>query len=180
MRSPTGSWKANARRGQQAGHTSVLMDVVEIVNGGRMMATTLRYGFGTMVDAPFPEAVERTKAALKAEGFGILSEIDVQATLREKLDVTIEPYIILGACNPPLAHRAIAEKPAIGLLLPCNVVVHADRGRILIEAADPQTMLSMTSNGQLNTLADEATQRLTRAIRALGTGAELHDVPFAR
>jgi uncharacterized protein (DUF302 family) len=96
---------------------------------------TSSYGFGTTLDLPFAEAVERTTGALKAEGFGVLSTIDVRQTMREKLDVAFEPYVILGACNPQLAQRALSAERGVGLLLPCNVIVHEHDGRIAI--ADP-------------------------------------------
>ncbi len=89
-----------------------------------MNETTRSYGFGTTLDVPFAEAVERTKEALQAEGFGVLSTIDVQQTMKEKLDVDFESYVILGACSPQLAHRALQAEHELGLLLPCNVIVH--------------------------------------------------------
>jgi uncharacterized protein (DUF302 family) len=126
------------------------------------------YGFGTTLQMPYEEAVPRVKEALKAEGFGVLTEIDVRRTLREKLGTEMEPYIILGACNPPLAHRALEQEPDIGLLLPCNVVVRAVGEGTLVEVADPQAMLGIVGNKELNTIAEEAKQRLQRAIASLG------------
>ena len=99
------------------------------------------YGFGASLSVPYEEALPRVKEALKAEGFGILTEIDVQRTLREKLGAEMEPYIILGACNPQLAHRALEQEPEIGLLLPCNVVVRAQDAGSRVDIADPQAML---------------------------------------
>ena len=130
-----------------------------------MMKTT--YGFGTHLDFSYEEAVPRVKEALKAEGFGVLTEIDVRATMREKLGAEMEPYIILGACNPPLAHRALTSEPDIGLLLPCNVVVRADGSGSRVDAADPQAMLGIVGSKQLSEVADEAKQRLLRVIAAL-------------
>jgi uncharacterized protein (DUF302 family) len=128
---------------------------------------TDQYGFGTMVQIPYEEAVPQVKEALKAEGFGVLTEIDVQQTLREKIGVEMEPYLILGACNPVLAHRALEQEPAIGLLLPCNVVIRAAEHGCRVEIADPETLLGMVGNEQLDALAREAKQRLQRVIAAL-------------
>lgn len=130
------------------------------------MKTT--YGFGTRLNLPYDEAVGRVKEALKTEGFGVLTEIDVRQTMREKLGIEMDPYVILGACNPPLAHRALEQEPDIGLLLPCNVVVRAEGAASRVDIADPQAMLGIVGNGQLNVLADEAKQRLQRVVAALG------------
>ncbi len=125
------------------------------------------YGFGITLQIPYEEAVPRVKEALKAEGFGVLTEIDVQRTLREKLGAEMESYIILGACNPQLAHRALEQEPEIGLLLPCNVVVRAQGADSRVDIADPQAMLGIVGNEQLNAIAQEAKQRLQRAIASL-------------
>ncbi len=130
------------------------------------MATT--YGFGTSLQVSYEEAIPRVKEALKAEGFGVLAEIDVRRTLREKLGVEKEPYIILGACNPQLAHRALEQEPDIGLLLPCNVVVRAEGQGSRVDIADPQVMLGIVGNEQLNSVAEEAKQRLQRVVASLG------------
>jgi uncharacterized protein (DUF302 family) len=129
------------------------------------------YGFGTQLNLPYDEAIPRVKEALKAEGFGVLTEIDVQRTMREKLGAETEPYLILGTCNPPLAHRALTEEPDIGLLLPCNVVVRADGAGSRVDIADPQAMLGVIGNAQLAVVSDEAKQRLQRVVAALGTKA---------
>jgi uncharacterized protein (DUF302 family) len=129
------------------------------------------YGFGTHLNLPYEEAIPRVKEALKAEGFGVLTEIDVQRTLREKLGAEMEPYLILGTCNPPLAHRALTEEPDIGLLLPCNVIVRADGAGSRVDIADPQAMLGVVGNAQLAVVAEEAKQRLQRVVAALGTKA---------
>ena len=105
--------------------------------------------------------------ALKAQGFGVLTEIDVQATLRDKLGEDMEPYLILGACNPPLAHRALAADRRIGLLLPCNVVVRAEAGQTVIEALDPQAMVAVAGEASLQPVADEAAARLRAALDSL-------------
>ncbi len=110
----------------------------------------------------------RVVDALKTEGFGVLTEINVKATLKNKLDVDFHPYTILGACNPPLAHRALTAAPDAGLLLPCNVTVtHADDGRIQVSIVDPLMLLSVTDKAALQPIAEEAQQRLSRVIAAL-------------
>ncbi len=128
----------------------------------------MSYGISTVVDAPFPETLERVRAALQREGFGILTEIDFAATLRAKIGAVMDPYVVLGACNPPLAHRALTTEPAIGLLLPCNVAVRADGERTLVEALDPQVMVTLTGNPHVQALADDATARLRAALATLG------------
>ncbi len=126
------------------------------------------YGFGTTLNVPYEEAIPRVKEALKAEGFGVLTEIDVRQTLREKLGAEMKPYIILGACNPQLAHRALEQEPDIGLLLPCNVVVRAEGAASRVDIADPQAMLGIVGNEQIGPVADEAKERLQRVVAALG------------
>jgi uncharacterized protein (DUF302 family) len=112
---------------------------------------------------------ESVVEALKKEGFGVLTEIDVQATLAKKLDVKTEPYVILGACNPQLAHRALGEEPALGLLLPCNVVVAQDGDAVVVSAASPKAMFSVVGDASpaVRAVADEAESRLRRALDAL-------------
>ena len=126
------------------------------------------YGFGTTLPVPYEVAIPRVKEALKAEGFGVLTEIDVRRTLREKLGAEMEPYIILGACNPSLAHRALEQEPDIGLLLPCNVVVRTEGQGSRVEVADPQAMLGIVGNKELNAVAEEAQKRLQRVVASLG------------
>jgi uncharacterized protein (DUF302 family) len=119
----------------------------------------------------YDEAVAKEKDALKAEGFGVLTEIDVQRTLKEKLGHEMGRYLIMGACNPNLAHRAQRAEQEIGALLPCNVVVYEDRdagGETVVIAQDPQTMLGTVGNPALEPVATEARQRLERALRSLG------------
>jgi uncharacterized protein (DUF302 family) len=127
------------------------------------------YGFGTTVAVPYGAALERTRAALKAQGFGVLTEIDVRATLKEKLDIDFRPYTILGACNPPLAHRALSADLGIGLLLPCNVIVYDNGdGTSTVEALNPQAALGIVGDSPaIADVAREATQRLQRAITQL-------------
>src|SRR6516225_11273962 len=117
--------------------------------------------------APFPEAVRRVREALAAQGFGVLTEIDVRATLHEKLGENMEDYLILGACNPPLAHRALAADRKIGLLLPCNVVVRTTGGQTIIEALNPQVMVQVAGQPSLKPVADEAASRIMAALDAL-------------
>ncbi len=125
------------------------------------------YGISITVTTPFVDTVERVRAALREQGFGVLTEIDVRATLREKLGEEIEAYLILGACNPPLAHRALDLDRRIGLLLPCNIMVRAEGGRTVVEALDPQVMVGITGKAELKPVADEAAQRIRAALRAL-------------
>lgn len=136
------------------------------------MATLPRnnYGFGTKVNLPYPEAVEQTKAALKEQGFGVLTEIDVKKTMKEKLDVDFRPYVILGACNPPLAHRALSAELEIGLLLPCNVVVYEADGGSVVEVMDPEAALGIVGNPAVEPIAREAKERLQRVIARLQKG----------
>jgi uncharacterized protein (DUF302 family) len=134
-----------------------------------MVAETSRYGVGLTIALDYQRAVESVKQALAAEGFGILSEIDVAATMKKKLDVDFRPYVILGACNPPLAHRALTAERDIGLLLPCNVIVYADDvpGRSVIAALDPVVALSVTGNTDLQPVALDVKARLIRALEAV-------------
>jgi uncharacterized protein (DUF302 family) len=129
---------------------------------GEAMTTT--YGIGRLIEAPFDETVTRTREALKAEGFGVLCDIDVQATLKEKLGVDESPYVILGACNPPLAHRALGAERELGLLLPCNVIVYETQGGTKVSAIDPQMMMGMIDNPVLAEVATEVRARLERVV----------------
>ena len=120
------------------------------------------------LDLPYEQAVPTVKEAFQAQGFGMLTEIDVQATLKNKLDADVEPYIILGACNPQLAHRALDIDRQIGLLLPCNVVVRAaGDNQTVVQALDPQVMVTVPELDQLQPIADEAGQRINTALDAL-------------
>lgn len=137
--------------------------------------TTLPYGepsYGltrTLSGVAYADAIGKVTEALKGEGFGVLTEIDVTATLKKKIDVDLgRPYIILGACNPPLAHKALSAEPAIGLLLPCNVVVTEDaQGNAVVSAIDPSKMFEVVGNADVAPLADEVRSRLNRVLDAL-------------
>lgn len=131
-----------------------------------MIEQTTRYGISTTVGLEYAEAVERTREELGKEGFGVLSEIDISATLKKKLDVDFRPYVILGACNPPLAHRALTAERDLGLLLPCNVIVYAadDRGRSVVAAMDPEAALELTANPEVREVAREVRARLERVL----------------
>jgi uncharacterized protein (DUF302 family) len=133
------------------------------------MSTDLAYGMKKIVDASVEEADARVRDALKAEGFGVLTEIDVKATLKQKLDVDFKPYRILGACNPPLAHRALTEEVDIGLLLPCNVVVYqADApGKAVVAILDPVLQLGVAGRDDMRPLALDVRERMERVLAAL-------------
>ncbi|MEO8287011.1 MAG: DUF302 domain-containing protein [Chloroflexota bacterium] len=116
---------------------------------------------------PIEQAIEVVTAALKQEGFGVLTTIDVRQTMKQKLDVEFEPYYILGACNPPLAHRALQSVHDIGLLLPCNVIVHQHGDETRVDIADPIAMLGIVQGGDLQSVAEEARARLIRVVQRL-------------
>lgn len=131
-----------------------------------MQATS--YGYGKALKGiTLDEAKSRVSEALAKEGFGILTEIDVKATLKKKLDVEFRPYVILGACNPALAHRALTAEPQIGLLLPCNVVIEQEGDGVSVSIADPRAMFSLVKNPALEPVVQEADQRLRRVLEAL-------------
>jgi uncharacterized protein (DUF302 family) len=126
------------------------------------------YGFSADLELTYDEALERVTVALKAEGFGVLTTIDVQATLKAKLDVDFRRYVILGACNPPLAYRALTTELEIGLLLPCNVIVYErDRGGSTVSVMDASAAMRFTGNEALGPIAEEVTARLRRALLAI-------------
>ncbi|MHA0288865.1 DUF302 domain-containing protein [Mycobacterium sp. C3-094] len=134
----------------------------------------MSYALSTTVHTSFADAVEKTRQALAEQGFGVLTEIDMKATLKAKLGEDIEDYLILGACNPPLAHRAVEADRQIGLLLPCNVVVRADpsqEGVVIIDAMDPKVMVQVSDSAQLSEVADDAAAKLRAAIASLDSTA---------
>ena len=120
----------------------------------------MTYGMSRTLDLSFADAVERVRQALQEQGFGVLTEIDVTATLKSKLGEDMEDYVILGACNPPLAHRALGVDRSIGLLLPCNVVVRTTEQGTVVEIADPQMLVGVSGEAELEPVADEARRRL--------------------
>ena len=134
-----------------------------------------RYGLRVDVPLDYEQAVERTTTALKEEGFGVLTTIDVKQTLKQKLDADFRRYVILGACNPPLAYAALSADPSVGLLLPCNVAVEAtDDGTSIVRLTDPSVLLTsraLAENSTLRRVADDARQRLVRVAAALSTDA---------
>lgn len=132
-----------------------------------------RYGFGATVALTYAEAVERTKDALKEQGFGILSEIDVKRTMKEKRGIDFRPYVILGACNPPLAEQALNAELDLGLLLPCNVVVYETDGGSVVAAMDPEPVLGLVQNPRLEPIARDVRQRLRAVLdRVASSSAE--------
>ncbi|MDH3291134.1 MAG: DUF302 domain-containing protein [Gemmatimonadota bacterium] len=127
------------------------------------------YGFSVEIPVAFDQAVARTREELAKEGFGVLTEIDVKGTFKQKLDVEFRPYVILGACNPPLAHQALAEERDIGLLLPCNFIVYASDqpGRSVVAAIDPVRQLAMTGKTSVKPLAEDVRSRVERVLAGL-------------
>ena len=128
---------------------------------------TINYGFKREIEAPFDEAVERTRTALAGEGFGILCEIDIKEKLKEKLGVDFGNYLILGACNPPLAYEALQEEIDLGLLLPCNVVVYQEGQKTIVGVIDAARMMSVVGNEELNKTAQAVNEKLLRVIQGL-------------
>ncbi|MEZ4226831.1 MAG: DUF302 domain-containing protein [Polyangiaceae bacterium] len=127
-----------------------------------------RYGYETKLNKSFDDAVQTVTAELAKEGFGVLTTIDVKATLKKKIDADFRPYVILGACNPKLAHRALSTDAQIGLMLPCNVVVQEREGAVEVSIINPGTMFNMMGDDSLKEVANEADERLRRVMAALG------------
>lgn len=127
----------------------------------------MNYGMSRTINRPFDEVNAEVRAALTAQGFGIVSEIDMQATLRNKISVEIEPQLILGACNPTFAHRSLQAEPSIGLLLPCNVVIRKTGANTVVEMINPQMMVQITDNPEMAQIANEVTDLLGAALASL-------------
>jgi len=136
-----------------------------------MTAQDIGYGMRVEVSLPYEQAIERTIEELGKDGFGILTEIDVKATLKKKLDVDFRPYVILGACNPPLAHKALTAEENIGLLLPCNVIVYAgdDAAKSYVAAIDPITQLEITGNEAIGPVAKDVRLRLEKVLERIAS-----------
>lgn len=134
-----------------------------------MTLHTSSYAFGTTVNLSYAAAVERTKEALAAQGFGVLTEIDIAATLKKKLDVDFRPYVILGACNPPLAYKALSAEREIGVLLPCNVIVYAgdDDQTSVVSVMDPVPVLLLTGRTDLSEVAVDVRSRMEKMLHAV-------------
>jgi uncharacterized protein (DUF302 family) len=146
-----------------------------------MSPTSIPYGFVSELALPFSDALDCTRTALGDEGFGVLCEIDVAATLKQRLGVEMPRYTILGACNPPLAHRALRADPNVGLLLPCNVVVREGDlpGTTVVGVIDPEKQIRGAEGGELGAVAGEAAQRLWRVLIAVGAKGH-HLEPVSR
>lgn len=131
---------------------------------------TVEYSLAIDVDRDFDDVLASTRQALADEGFGVLTEIDVKATMKAKIDVDRDEYVILGACNPPLAHQALEAEPELGVLLPCNVVVYRADGKTRVSAVAAEQMLGMVGNAQLEPVATEVAGRLRRVLDAIAAG----------
>lgn len=127
----------------------------------------MQYGFSKTVDMPYEQAIEKVTAELKKEGFGVLSSIDVKETLKQKINVDFKKYTILGACNPPIAHKALLEEEELGLLLPCNVIVYEKEGETRVSIFDPMVMTWIIENDQMKPIATEVQERLQRVLKAM-------------
>jgi uncharacterized protein (DUF302 family) len=127
----------------------------------------MKYGISRLLDVSYEEAVTKTRAALKEQGFGVLSEIDIRAAMKEKLDIDVPKHLILGACNPPLAHQALTVEPSISLLLPCNVTVREVEGKTEVAMIDASQMMGFVGNPQLTSIATQANEKLRKALEAI-------------
>ena len=127
----------------------------------------MQYGFSKTIDAPFEKTIEKVTDELKKEGFGVLTSIDVKETLKQKLDVDFKKYTILGACNPPIAHKALQEEEELGLLLPCNVIVYEKDGKTRVSIFDPMVMTWILENDNIKPIATEVQERLQRVLAAI-------------
>jgi uncharacterized protein (DUF302 family) len=127
----------------------------------------MQYGFSKTVDMPYEQAIEKVTAELKKEGFGVLTSIDVKDTLKQKINVDFKKYAILGACNPPIAHRALQEEEDLGLLLPCNVVVYEKENKTRVSIFDPMVMTWIMENDNMKPIATEVQEKLQRVLKAI-------------
>ena len=127
----------------------------------------MQYGFSKTVDMPYEQAIEKVTAELKKEGFSVLTSIDVKETLKQKINVDFKKYAILGACNPPIAHRALQEEEELGLLLPCNVVVYEKDDKTRVSIFDPMVMTWIMENDQMKPIATEVQEKLQRVLKAI-------------
>jgi uncharacterized protein (DUF302 family) len=127
----------------------------------------MQYGFSKTVDMPFEQTIEKVTAELKKEGFGILTSIDVKDTLKQKINVDFKKYTILGACNPPIAHKALQEEEELGLLLPCNVIVYEKDDKTRVSIFDPMVMTWIVENDQMKSIATEVQEKLQRVLKAI-------------
>jgi len=127
----------------------------------------MQYGFSKTVDMPYEQTIEKVATELKKEGFGVLTSIDVKETLKQKIDVDFKKYVILGACNPPIAHKALQEEEELGLLLPCNVIVYEKDNKTRISIFDPMVMTWIMENDNIKPIATEVQERLQRVLKAI-------------
>jgi uncharacterized protein (DUF302 family) len=127
----------------------------------------MQYGFSKTVDMSYEQTIEKVTAELKKEGFGVLTSIDVKETLKQKINVDFKKYTILGACNPPIAHKALQEEEELGLLLPCNVIVYEKDDKTRVSIFDPMVMTLIMENDQMKPLATEVQERLQRVLKAI-------------
>ena len=127
----------------------------------------MQYGFSKTVDMPYEQTIEKVATELKKEGFGVLTSIDIKETLKQKIDVDFKKYVILGACNPPIAHKALQEEEELGLLLPCNVIVYEKDNKTRISIFDPMVMTWIMENDNIKPIATEVQERLQRVLKAI-------------
>jgi uncharacterized protein (DUF302 family) len=137
------------------------------MSGSENRPQVIPYGYGRTLDIPYSRAVERAREALKAEGFGVLCEIDIKEKMKEKLGIEFRNYVILGACNPPLAHQTLQRELNIGLLLPCNVIVYEEGGCSVVAAIDAVKMMSVVQNREVESTAAQVNEKLRRVIDSL-------------
>lgn len=137
-----------------------------------MISRETGYTLSVRLSLPFDEAERQVRAALQNEGFGILTEIDIEAAFREKLERSFRPYKILGACNPPLAYEALSSEIEIGALLPCNVLLYEDDGAVVVSAMDPEAVLSLVSSPEVEKIAGEVKERLERVLEEVSRSGE--------